>query len=247
MPEVINTPNGDSQRKVRRRFFLRVGLVLLLGLGGVSALTLVAVNSISSLLADTTGQPGASSKPKPVPGDKSRPKPSPSVAPSVAPSESPSTRVTPSPSARATPAPTNPNATTIVDDGLTDITGSTSSIRLNATASTALRPGVRTPLNMSFTNQGHAAVTVDHVFVSISSVTAPRSTPTLGCTAADFYVEQIPSTFAVALGSLGTASLSALGTPTSGWPVIGMVESVANQDGCKGASVNLAYSAWGHN
>lgn len=257
MPEVTDSSDSAGQRRrtavgwsaPRWRRSARIGLVLLLIVGGVSA-TVVAVTSLFSLIAENAAGPWGSGKPRHIPSPSGSSAPSPSQPPSAgSPAAGTPTPGTPSPSdgTNSVTSPQDPGSTTIVENGLTNVTGSTSSVSIGATASIALKPGLSAPLNMSFSNQGKAAVTVDNVVVSIGSILAPASTPTRGCTASDFYIVQSPSSFSVALSSFGKASLSALGTPTSKWPVIGMVESLANQDGCKGASVNLAYSAWGHN
>jgi hypothetical protein len=105
-----------------------------------------------------------------------------------------------------------------------------------------LHPGDEYPLDLTLTNLGNAAMTVVGLHVAISHVTAPNATPSRPCTVNDFAATQVANGFSVALGSFESTSLSARGVPSSQWPQISMLNTAANQDGCKGATLTLSFS-----
>jgi hypothetical protein len=107
---------------------------------------------------------------------------------------------------------------------------------VQTSAPTGLYPGGPTaPLSGTFTNTNSGPVYVNDVTTTgISSVTGPNIDASHPCTADDF-----------TLG--GTASIDAevLADDTSTWSglTIQMVNSGTNQDGCKGATVNITYTS----
>lgn len=66
----------------------------------------------------------------------------------------------------------------------------------------------------------------------------------LPCSSADFAVTQYRGSYPLAVPT-GTSSLSGLGVAQQAWPRVGMLDSSANQDGCKGAALQLTYSGSG--
>ncbi|UUL77431.1 hypothetical protein NG819_08200 [Pseudarthrobacter sp. Fe7] len=58
----------------------------------------------------------------------------------------------------------------------------------------------------------------------------------LPCSAADFAVTQYSGPYPLAVPA-GSSSLSGLGVAQQAWPRVGMLDSSANQDGCKGATI----------
>ena len=86
-----------------------------------------------------------------------------------------------------------------------------------------------------FDNLNSGPVYVTTVTASISSVTKAAGAPSGNCVAADFTLS--PTTATV------NAEVPA-GTDQGGWtgPAIKLNDTGANQDGCKGATVNLSYS-----
>lgn len=111
------------------------------------------------------------------------------------------------------------------------------------TAITGLQPGAAPQtLSGDFTNTNPGAVTVTRVTASISSVTlsdgSTGSTAAGSCSAQDYSLSAGPSS--VANNSVPS------GTHVGSWSgqTISFVDDAGrNQDGCKGATVNLAYSA----
>jgi hypothetical protein len=77
---------------------------------------------------------------------------------------------------------------------------------------------------------------ITQVAVSISSVTAPNADATHPCSASDFAISGSPVAIDQDLAS-GDTSFSPSGA------TLAMNDSNSNQDGCKGATVNLAFNA----
>jgi len=105
-----------------------------------------------------------------------------------------------------------------------------------------LRPGDNYPLDLTLTNLTGDPMTALDLHVAISHVTAPNATSTRPCTVSDFAVAQVATGFSVALASHESTSLSARGIPSSQWPQISMLNTAANQDGCKGATLTFVFS-----
>ena len=94
--------------------------------------------------------------------------------------------------------------------------------------------GPLVPVNLVFTNPNSSPITLASVTVTITGTSAP------GCSAANFVVvAQLSATPTVPAGT--AVSLAALGVPTASWPQLQMIDS-GNQDACKAATVNLAFT-----
>ncbi len=106
-----------------------------------------------------------------------------------------------------------------------------------------LRPGASGGLDLELRNPSEENLTIRELEVSLEEIDAPNATLELPCSRADFIVEQ--STGSVPLDAAQTATLSSLGWQPEQWPQIGMQETGVNQDGCKGASLVLDYTAVG--
>lgn len=212
-------------------------LALITG-GAVVVSTVVAVGILVTD-SNSSHQPGAKSSPSAKPSAHK------SETPAIIPSPTPSGSV-PVHEQVKQPGDTTIGKTSPVDQTI-DVIGSTSRIVLSASSINAIGPGVSSALDMAFTNEDSTVVSVNHVAITVTSVTAPQASAGRTCTLADFYVTQLPATFSVSLAGGARSSLGTLGTPTSDWPTIGMLNTTSNQDGCKGASLTLSYTAWGNN
>jgi hypothetical protein len=105
------------------------------------------------------------------------------------------------------------------------------------TTPSGLYPGGPTAaLAGQFNNTNASKVYVNQVNATISSVTGPNITVPNPCTAADYQLNGFPVTVAAEVNS-GTAQGSWTGAS------IQLLNSSTNQDGCKGATVNLAYTS----
>jgi hypothetical protein len=115
--------------------------------------------------------------------------------------------------------------------------GTTSSITVNQTSTAAgLYPGgPAATLSGNFDNPNASAVQISSITAVVSSITngaTDGSKPT--CTPADFSIG----------GSVGPTTVPS-GTGVGSWSglTIQLLNTTANQDNCKGATANIAYTA----
>lgn len=113
---------------------------------------------------------------------------------------------------------------------------------------TVLEPGVTAPIDLTITNANDRPIRITSLTIALGSIAAPRATPTLPCTSADFVVSQLQVGTTLIIPAHSSRSLTALGLTSSQLPSFGMLNGVGNQDGCKGATVGLSYggtAVWG--
>jgi hypothetical protein len=118
-------------------------------------------------------------------------------------------------------------------------------VRIRGDVVKPLSPGVMVPLDLTFTNPRDVDVSITRLTVVLAGVSAPSSDGTHVCTVGDFVVDQAPTELRITLAPEATNTLSSLGFPSRMWPCMGMLDRPVNQDGCKGASVSLTYTATG--
>lgn len=114
---------------------------------------------------------------------------------------------------------------------------------LSGNVSGLLAPGTSRTLDVGFSNPDKS-IDVVNLTVAITGVvrTAKAMAANLPCTAEDYVVAQYTGPSPVTVPS-GSSSLSQLGVPPAQWPRIAMLDTPRLQDGCKGAVLQLAYSA----
>lgn len=102
------------------------------------------------------------------------------------------------------------------------------------TAPTGMGPGVAAgPIEVTVSNPGTSSITVNQVVASIASVTDGVG----ACSATDY-------TLTGGTMITGAATLAAGASTTFSGATLGFANSdTVNQDGCKGANVNLSYTA----
>ncbi|MDQ0632509.1 hypothetical protein QFZ40_000418 [Arthrobacter pascens] len=114
-----------------------------------------------------------------------------------------------------------------------------------------LSPGASAPLDLQINNPNNKSLSVTNLSVAIAAVTrsADAVKKNLACTAADFIVTQYSGPYPIAVPPSvppsTSSSLSTLRVAQSAWPRVGMLDSSKNQDGCKGATLQLTYSGSG--
>lgn len=106
-------------------------------------------------------------------------------------------------------------------------------------------PGGSAPLNLRISNPLDTDLVVSEVLVEVETVDAPNASAELPCSVDDFAVEQLSVRDELLVAAGTTMSLVELGVPTERLPQVLMLDTSNNQDGCKGASFSLAYSAVG--
>lgn len=107
-----------------------------------------------------------------------------------------------------------------------------------------LRPGTTRYLDLTFHNPSAWDVAITSVSVSIVAVTAPHAVNGLSCLATDF-VGSSGRLTPVVVGAGQSVVLSGSGAPQATWPSVHLVNASVNQDGCKGATITVGYSAVG--
>jgi hypothetical protein len=111
---------------------------------------------------------------------------------------------------------------------------------------TPLTPGATVPLNLSIDNPNNKSLALNSLSVSIKGITRTQAAvaAALPCTLADYVVTNYSGPYPLTV-PVGTSSLQSIGLPPALWPKIAMLDSALNQDGCKGATLQLAYSGAG--
>ena len=107
---------------------------------------------------------------------------------------------------------------------------------------TPLSPGATVPLNVSISNPNNKTLTLNSLSVSITGIrrTEAALAASLPCTRDDYTVSNYNGHPLTIPG--GHSSLQSLEIPPALWPKISMLDTFLNQDGCKGATLSLAYS-----
>jgi hypothetical protein len=118
---------------------------------------------------------------------------------------------------------------------------------ISGNLSGALSPGVSLPLNLTLSNPNKKPLSVTNLTVTVQNVTRTSSAVTrnLPCGTADYAVTQYSGPYPLTVPANGTVSLSSLGVPPLALPKVAMLDTGSNQDGCKGATLTLAYAGSG--
>lgn len=119
------------------------------------------------------------------------------------------------------------------------------SVTISGQGDKPIRPGTKATIELEFTNQRSIPLSVRDVSVTVREVKAPRADAALPCTIDDFTVEQLPVGTNFRLPGHASRTLSDLGVPRATWPRVGLAMRPVNQDGCKDATLVLAYHASG--
>ncbi|MDQ0731158.1 COG1470 family protein [Arthrobacter sp. B1I2] len=109
-----------------------------------------------------------------------------------------------------------------------------------------LSPGTSAGLDLQISNPTGKSLALTNLSVAIAGVnrSVDAVAKNLACTPADFTVTQYSGPYPLAVPT-GTSALSGLNVAPNAWPRVAMLDTSANQDGCKGASLKLTYSGSG--
>jgi hypothetical protein len=110
-----------------------------------------------------------------------------------------------------------------------------------------LSPGASLPLNLALNNPNKKQISITNLTVTIQGVVRTQAAIAANkpCSAADYAVLQYTGGYPLTVAGSSTATLSQLSIAASAFPHVVMRDTSSNQDGCKGATVNLAYSGSG--
>ncbi|MGH8963157.1 MAG: hypothetical protein ACRDWT_18530 [Jatrophihabitantaceae bacterium] len=118
---------------------------------------------------------------------------------------------------------------------------------ISGTPAGPLAPGVSRPIDLLVSNPNNKPLAVINLAVTVQSVTrtAFAIAHNLPCGTADYSARQYSGSYPLTIATRGSATLSALGVAASAWPAVTMLDRATNQDGCKGATLGLAYAGSG--
>jgi hypothetical protein len=105
-----------------------------------------------------------------------------------------------------------------------------------------LQLGELRPIDLQITNPNASPLVVNSLTASVGSISAPLATPSLPCTLSDFSVQAFSGSLPLTVPASSTRTLAELGVPAAQWPQISIIDLPTNQDGCRTASVTLAYA-----
>lgn len=110
-----------------------------------------------------------------------------------------------------------------------------------------LSPGSSASLDLKVNNPNNKALSLTNISVAVAGVsrTADAVAKNLPCTAADFAMTQYSGPYPLQVPAGSNKSLTALGVAPSALPQVAMLDTTFNQDGCKGATLQLTYSGSG--
>ncbi len=117
------------------------------------------------------------------------------------------------------------------------------SFRIASDTSELISPGVSVPIDVALSNSHETAMTVSGLRLVVRGVDAPRADVAYPCGVNDFTVVQVAGDREIVVPPGVTNTLSGLGIPSTSWPQVGMRDRAINQDGCKGASLTIKYTA----
>lgn len=100
------------------------------------------------------------------------------------------------------------------------------------------------PVDLSLTNSNSKSLSITGLTVTISAVTKAAGA-TGSCATSDYTVTQYSGAYPLTLAAGRTATLSQLGVPRAAQPQLQMLDTRVSQDGCKGATLTLAYAGSG--
>ncbi|HEY1529749.1 MAG TPA: hypothetical protein VGF80_02970 [Galbitalea sp.] len=114
---------------------------------------------------------------------------------------------------------------------------------IDGSTSRALLPGTTAPISVRISNPHFYPIQVSELTVRIASITPVHKGEK--CSASNFTLRQ-GAKFAVRLAPFSSVTLASITSKTSEWPSLHLTAVGPKlDDGCQGATINLAYTAHG--
>ena len=114
---------------------------------------------------------------------------------------------------------------------------------IDGNISRTLHPGTTAPINLRISNPHFYPIVVSNVTVRIASITPAHRGEI--CRVSNFTVRQARD-FSVRLDAHSSVSINGTSLGKAGWPSLHLTGDLNKIDnGCQGATINLAYSAAG--
>lgn len=123
--------------------------------------------------------------------------------------------------------------------------GLSAAFQIQGDATEPVSPGITVPLDLRFTNPHVEGMTVTHLRVTVRKLTAPGADREHPCSVSDYQLTQLASSVEIVLPPSATTGFRDLHIPQKKWPQVGMIYGTSNQDGCRGATLKLGYTAFG--
>jgi hypothetical protein len=110
-----------------------------------------------------------------------------------------------------------------------------------------LSPGASLPLDLALTNPNKKQISISNLTVTLSGVVRTQAAIAANkpCGLADYAIVQYTGPYPLTVTGSSTAKLSQLNASPAAFPHVLMRNTTSNQDGCKGATLNLTYSGSG--
>ncbi|MET3203661.1 hypothetical protein [Arthrobacter sp. UYEF13] len=126
------------------------------------------------------------------------------------------------------------------------VQSSNKTFSISGNLGTQLTPGLTLPLNLSIANPNNKTLALSSLSVAITAINRTPAAVAAGlpCTAADYVVINYSGPYPLSVPP-GARTLELLGVDWQKWPRISMLDTTLNQDGCKGATLQFAYSGSG--
>ncbi len=114
---------------------------------------------------------------------------------------------------------------------------------IDGNTSRALLPGTTAPINVRISNPHFYPIVVSDLTVRIASITPVHKGAT--CRVSNFTLTQARG-FRIRLDANSTVTMKSISSSADEWPSVHLTANQAQLDnGCQGATINLAYSAAG--
>jgi hypothetical protein len=134
----------------------------------------------------------------------------------------------------------------VVVVSLTVTAGQHQPFTISGSPTGVLAPGYGVSIDLQLAIPGNSSLNVTGLTVSVAGVTraAEAVANNRPCNPSDYAVIQFSGSYPFTAPP-GNSSLSGKGIPAAQWPQIRMLNTSLNQDGCKGATLQLSYSGTG--
>jgi len=123
--------------------------------------------------------------------------------------------------------------------------GLSAAFQIKGDATAPVSPGISASLDLRFVNPHVEPMVVTHLKITIRNLTAPGADRDHPCSVGDYSLKQIADSVEIRLPPSTTTGFRDLHIPEKRWPRVGMIYGESNQDGCRGATLKLGYSAFG--
>ncbi len=137
------------------------------------------------------------------------------------------------------PAAAPPPRGTIAGQEKPPARGETVEIRpflIGSVVQPGLFPGATVPVNLTLTNPNSFPLEIQELTVRVERVSVTTATD---CDPTNFRTRQFSGGYGVRLDATESTDLRRLGVDPTKWPQLTMLNLPRNQDGCKGAAVDL--------